>query len=263
MIEKYWFTWLKNVFLRKKKSIGENIQDVSENVSQEISKDFQNPQQLIDIKELNDTNVQSLQKKILNKKNITAQKKYWLKQWTDELVKNNDKAGLEQLDKWIDFTKRWGLIVNTSKETLRFEPKIWSFDDVKHIEWIKRNENVWTKNESTHMKWLRANVQSVEIMKNGGKKICSNEQYISAINVFPWGNEFSENHPSTRAKIFKRLLGSQDTGFRYPDGRWHDEHYLLRTWTPGYYIKSSEYTDNAELDSGRQDWGLSVWFLED
>jgi len=63
----------------------------------------------------------SIQQEILAKPYMQDHHRYVLTKITDSLVENKHQAGLEQLNKWIDFTEKWWLIVHTLLWDIRYD----------------------------------------------------------------------------------------------------------------------------------------------
>jgi len=213
----------------------------------------------------NEEEIISLQNEIMERaKKWTKHHQDRLQKKTNELVKNEDKTGLEQLNKWIDFDN-WKLILKTKLGDLKFAPKQATYHDIKHIDWIKKDKNVWTENKESKKSWLRANHEAVMKMKNAGKKICSDEQFLAAANVFPGWDELSSGNRSTKAKDFFDLLGADQYGFRGPGGRWDGFYRRLwsssASWVNACHMNCVGTKGGLHRDS--QYYGLGVWFLED
>ncbi|MFA6256460.1 MAG: hypothetical protein WC606_04720 [Candidatus Absconditabacterales bacterium] len=206
-----------------------------------------------------------LQKEIMErtKKGIDHHRT-WLKNKTDELVNAGDKAGLEQLNKCIDFDNG-KLILNTKLGKLKFAPKQATFDDVKNINGIKEGKNVWAENKESKKKGLRANFDAIQKMRDAGKKICSDEQFLAAANIFPGGDELTKGTRSTKTKDFFDLLGVEQYGFRNPNGKWNKDHRYL--WSAS--ASGNDAFDMKCYDAGgilvlnTQHYGFGLWFLED
>ncbi len=215
----------------------------------------------------NDERTILIQRQIMEKANKwTAHHRTWLKKKTDELVNNEDKAGLEQLNKWIDFDNG-KLILNTKLGTLKFAPQQASYDDIKDIDWIKKDKNVWTENKETKKSWLRANFDAVKKMRAAGKKVCDKDQLLAAANVFPWWWDDVQNavDRSTKVKDFFDLLWVNQYGFRNPTGGWNTLNRNLRSssgsWDDAYRMGCND--SKGRFAQNNQDYGLGVWFLED
>lgn len=216
-------------------------------------------------KESKETDLSDLQNKILSKPNMTAHHKQWFQKKTDELIKNKDKDGLEQLDKNIDFTEKGWLIVNTPNWPLKFAPRQAKLEDIKNIDWLKEGENFWTENKETKKKWLWANFEASKKMRKSGKKICSDEQYLAAANAFPWEYTLNKDNWSTKVKNFFDLLWVDQYGLRDPDGYWYNNNRIL--WSSSIdgnkACSMGCYADGGILNRSNKGYGFGVWFLED
>ncbi len=218
--------------------------------------------------EKKESDISTLQKQIMEKaKKWTEHHRNWLQKKTDALVNNKDEAGLQQLNTWIDFDDG-KLILNTKLGQLKFAPKQATYDDIKHISWIKKGKNVWTENETTKKKWLRLKHEAIRKIKEAkilNKNICKKEQYLAAANIFPWGDKLTESKWSKKAKDFFDLLWVNQFGFRGPDGAW--DGYGRRLWSASASRDDASKVEcnntSGRLDRSNQGYGLGVWFLED
>ena len=123
---------------------------------------------------------------ILGKQNMTKHHRNWLEKKTKALINKGDLTSLKQLNRAIDFTVRWGLIVHTSWWDLNFEPEMPKYDEIKQIRWIKKEELKVEQREKSGEEFLQTNFKAVEKIVASGKKICSAKQYTAISNTFPW-----------------------------------------------------------------------------
>lgn len=126
----------------------------------------------------------SIQQEILSKPNMQDHHRYVLTKISNNLVENNHQAELEQLNKWIDFTEKWGLIVHTSSWDIKFSSKSVNLNDIKDIAWIEEGKNILTKNTTTWLEWFWVNSDAIKIIKDTGKRIFTDEQYLDIQETF-------------------------------------------------------------------------------
>ena len=237
-----------------------------------------------DLEENKESLFLELQNKILWKPDMTEQHKQRLQKKTDALIANKDEAGLEQLDKNINFSEIGGVIISTIHWPLAFAPKQASYEDIEHIDWIKEDQNIWRKNRATwtpidkdllddvlsdlalddvisgslimddtdqvvYDKWLWVNFDAIESMKKAGKKICTAEQFLLAATAFPGGIELWDtlDNPKWSTKVVDLfdLLWAKQPGFRDSNWNWHSDFRVL--WS------SSDSSDRADYDQSAYD----------
>lgn len=214
-----------------------------------------------------------LQQEILAKPYMTQHHRTRLQKKTNQLINDQDAEWLEKMNKWIAFSERWWVIFNTSKGQLKFAPQQATYDDVKDIEGIKEYKNILIKNTSTGQEGLWGNFDAIKELDKAGKKICTPEQYLAAVNVFSWWGDVFDDYSSTRIKDFFWLLWVQQIGFYLDEKKdWKDGFdgkYLQSGDNVHKGIRAYQCTIKCHSDNWILTWWsseydfLGIWFLED
>jgi hypothetical protein len=104
----------------------------------------------------------------------------------------------------------------------------------------------------------------VKIMRNMGKRICTNKEYIAAINILPCWDILDESNSSTKVKDFFDLLWVTQLGVRSSSGNWDDSGRGLWSvsegWDINYDIGCLGIKGKLSKINGKS--ALGLWFIE-